>query len=74
VLLSQAGACSLTSSLGCQLAVCSGGHSLAQLQDPGVLALSQRGMRAPCATFLPSLELEAPSSPGPRGHWHSTTW
>lgn len=65
VLCPGGGAGPMTFFLGCQPAVCSGGHRLAQLRDPGVSALGQRRVRlgAPCATFL----LTHSAQPGARG-------
>ena len=71
VLCPHMGAHPVTSSRGCQPVVCSGGHRLAQLRDPGVLAVSQlgAGVGAPCATFLlpqgPAWSLRS-SPPAPR--------
>lgn len=65
------GAHPVTSSRGCQPVVCSGGRRLAQLRDPGVLAVSQLGawVGAPCASFLlpqgPAWSLRSsPPAPG----------
>lgn len=64
----------MTSSLACQPAVCSGGHCLAQLRDPGIWALSQHMVpRAPCAAFLPTgdpgLGCKASHLHAPWGPW-----
>lgn len=65
MLYPQVGAGPMTSFWGCQPVVCSGGHLLARLRHPGVLALSQHGVRVgahvppSCSPPLPSLQTEA---------------